>query len=207
MRSSSQNKSSREAQPLHFELVANREEAYQVISKLRRRASRIFTSVSKVFRLFDEACLPSGIEDPLLEPKIMGRGLLIRNHKLLTVAPESIIGFGFLLPTDRVAHIGLATYPSKALSFGKLVDVPFENHAVWSGIMNTFMKRCEGCRRSCNVCIDSHVGACELLQEAEDLGVLQDVKDSTDFWTTRSTDSLVQLCRTMSPFCTLSVRD
>lgn len=198
MRSLSQNQSSREVQSLHFELVADKEEVYQVISKLRKEASLIFPAVSKIFRLFNEACIPYGSRDPLLEPKIMGRGLLVRNRKLLTITPQSIIGFGFLLPTDIVAYIGLATYPTT------LVDVAFDGQAVWSGIVNTFVKR-GNVYYSYRDCVDSHIGVCDLLQEADRLGVLQFVKDSTDFWTTRNMDSLIQLFQTKPSFYTLSV--
>lgn len=187
--------------PLQFTLVTPKEEVYEAILKLRKKAQSLFPKVSKVFRLFDEACLPSESHDPLLDVKLLGQGLIINDNKIQTVNPESIVGFGILLPTNRVSYIALASYPVAVKRAGKTIQVPFNGNAVWSGIFDTFMAKCNNCRLACEKCISSHELACSLLQEADKIGILKEVKDPTDFWTTRSSDSLVEMSNRLRCGC------
>ena len=120
----------------------------------------------------------------------MGQGLMIKDKKIVSVTPSGIVGFGFLLPTNRVAYMGLAVYPDS-----------IENNAVWSGLIETFASQCRSCVFSCEKCIDAHQFSCELLQEAEKLGILGDVSDQSDYWTTRNTQSLVDLSNRLRCGC------
>lgn len=177
--------------PLQFNLVVPKEDVYDTVLKLKAKAQSLFPKVSKVFRLFDDGCLPIGFDDPLLDVKILGQGMFIINNKILTVSPKSIVGFAFLLPTNKVAYLALASYPSTTKDLGKTITVPFNGNAVWSGIIETFLKKCNSCKSDCDECILSHELSCELLQETENMGILEEVKDPTDFWATRSTQSFV----------------
>lgn len=179
--------------PLQFTLVSSKEEVYGSILKLHKKAKELFPDVSKIFRLFDESCLPSKANDSLIDVKLLGQGLLINESNVFSVSPESIVGFAVLLPTNQVSYVALASYPSIIKRKGKVIQVPFDGNAVWSGIFDTFVAKCNGCSLACEKCVSSHELVCSLLQEAENIGILEEVKDPTDFWITRNYDSLVQM--------------
>ena len=181
--------------PLQFELIVSKQEQYETIFKLREKAKALFSKTTKVFRILDEACVPSLTCDPLLDVKLLGQGLFIKNKRILTVYPKSIVGFGFLLPTNKVAYLALATYPEYLKKDEETIKVPYNGNAVWSGLIETFTRICGDCSLNCDKCVEGHELCCELLQEADNIGALQEVKDQTDFWTTRNTESLVQLGR------------
>lgn len=201
MRSHSLSLAKREVHPLQFELLVPRSEMYESIRLLRDKAIKIFPSVSKVFRLFDEACIPVNREDPLLDVKIMAQGLLVKHKRILTTTPKEIVGFGFLLPTNRLAYMALATYPKSVFVHNRRIEVPFDGNAVWSGLIETFATRCADCKSSCENCIESHELSCELLQEAERMGILQEVRDHTDYWMTRNSQSLIDLSANICSGC------
>jgi len=187
--------------PLQFMLISPKEEMYESLFRMREKAKKLFPKTSKIFRLFDDACLPSAVNDPLMDVKILGQGLTIHDNNILSVSPESIIGFAILMPTNKVGYIALATYPQHIYHNGDLVKIPFGGDAVWSGILETFMAKCNNCRLACDNCISSHELSCELLQEAENIGILEEVKDPTDYWTTRSSQSLVQMSNRLRCGC------
>lgn len=176
--------------PLQFVLSVPKNEVYSTIFKLREKALKIFPKVSKIFRLFNEACLPMKEEDPLFDAKLLGHGLLIKDNRIITVIPESIIGFAFLLPTNKVAYMALAIYPESIEKDGITFEIPYSGEALWSGMAETFVNKCQNCDESCSLCLESHELVCELLQKAEDLGALSDVQDQTDYWTTKNVESL-----------------
>lgn len=176
--------------PLQFELSSAHADVYENIRRLREKAQGLFPKVSKVFRLFDEACLPNNAEDMLLEPKLMAQGMVLKSKRLVTIWPKSVIGFGFLLPTNKVAYLGLATYPFVVEKSNAQIPVPYNGNAAWSGLIETFLARCSKCENACSACIEAHELSCELLQEAENMGILGEVQDPTDYWTTRSHASL-----------------
>lgn len=169
------NKESRS--PLQFELETSRKDIYQKVFALREKAEKLFSNTSKVFRLFDDSCLPESSEDILLEPKLMSQCISIRDKKIVTTWPSGIVGFAFLLPTDRVGYIGFSTYKN-------------EEQGVWHGLIDTF-----GDNESFDDCVESHLLCCELLSKAEELGILKEVNDPTNYWNTKNPDSFVVLNR------------
>lgn len=167
------NKESRS--PLQFELETSRKDIYQNVFALREKAEKLFSNTSKVFRLFDDNCLPEGSEDMLLEPKLMSQCLSICGKKIVTTWPASIVGFAFLLPTNRVGYIGFSTYKN-------------EEQGVWFGLVETF-----GDNESFDDCVESHRLCCELLSKAKELGILKEVNDPTNYWDTKDPDSFAVL--------------
>ena len=141
--------------PLQFELIVSKQEQYETIFKLREKAKALFSKTTKVFRILDEACVPSLTCDPLLDVKLLGQGLFIKNKRILTVYPKSIVGFGFLLPTNKVAYLALATYPEYLKKDEETIKVPYNGNAVWSGLIETFTRICGDCSLNCDKCVVS----------------------------------------------------
>jgi len=197
MSSAPSNLNFRGVSPLQFELSSAHSDVYQNLYRLREKAQQLFPKTSKIFRLFDKACLPNGSDDILLDPKLMAQGVVINRKRLVTIWPKSIIGFGFLLPTNKVAYLGFATYPFEVAKFRARINVPYHDNACWSGFIETFLPRCAKCNTACSACIEAHELSCELLQEADSIGVLREVLDPTDYWTTKSHDSLERVNETL----------
>jgi len=177
--------------PLQFELSAEQDKIYDHILSLREFAARRFDKVTKVFRLFGDACKPKSHDDQLVEVKAMGLGLLLKYKRIATVRPTCIIGFAFCMPNGKPGYVALATYPHAVeLRDNLIIETNSGGKAVWCGLVETFAKPCTKCKGGCNICSESHILACEVLDECERQGILHDVHDATGYWHNRDTQAL-----------------
>lgn len=178
--------------PLQFELICDQKNVYESLILLRRIAADKFDKVTKIFRLYDDECTPKQ-DDPLLEAKIQGVGLLVKLNRIITLQPRSIIGFAFLMPNKRPGYIALATYEDTVeMRDGMVVETSLRGRAAWCGIIETFKTPSpDDCDQE--VCSESHKKAIELLDEANNLEILKDIYDATGYWTDRDEDKLKEV--------------
>lgn len=177
--------------PLQFELLSERDEMYDNVLALRDAATSKFEKVSKVFRLFDEACKPVSTDDMLMDVKLQAQGLILKLNRVVSVVPRSVVGFSYLLPNGKIGQMALATYPDVVkLRDGMNLEVPCRGKAAWCGLIKTLKRDCPHETEVCDKCVQSHELACELLDVAERRGIVTEVYDATDFWFTRNLDSL-----------------
>lgn len=187
---------------LQFELVTNRSEVYSDMIALREFAQNRFSKVSKIFRVFGEACKISGPEDVLTEQKILGTCILVQDNKVASVPPTSIIGFSMMLPNGNLFHLGFATH-SSSIKFRNSTLRPSlgKERAAWCGMAETLNLTCNHALGTCEGCVQSHALVCEILSYAEKLGILVSVSDPTGFWETRNLDNLTNNFKLMKEQC------
>jgi hypothetical protein len=161
---------------------------YDTLFSLRESAKDLFAQVSKVFRIYNHNCIPAGHLDPLLEPKLLAQEFVVHESKLLRLTPISIVGFGFLMPNERMGYLAFSKYPTVLECCNKMIPVSIKDCWSYTGLLETFVKNCDN--YSYAKCVESHILACKLLSKANKLEALLSVKDPTNYWSTKDIESL-----------------
>lgn len=144
--------------PLQFELISSNEKMYDTLFSLRESAKDLFAQVSKVFRIYNHNCIPAGHLDPLLEPKLLAQEFVVHESKLLRLTPISIVGFGFLMPNERMGYLAFSKYPTVLECCNKMIPVSIKDCWSYTGLLETFVKNCDN--YSYAKCVESHISSC-----------------------------------------------
>lgn len=164
-------------------------EVRRIVRKLRQKALDIpFALVTDVFELHgkDTDFKLRPLSDPLKPMLVQVEKHLADFHDRIT--PEHIIGFT-VHPGEgcELAHFGLAFY-SRPRNVGVGVELTGWS---WSAGCMTQWANAPACGGVENF-IHCHTSVVKLLDDAEELGILEDVEDEGGYWNHRDKAKLIQ---------------
>ncbi len=173
---------------VHFTLRSTPDESAPKMYELREAARNLgFVALGPLALLTgdDVAILP---DDPMKTLKLHARGLLVHGEEIISYMPTGIVGFEAELPNGEKLAIGLCEYPDSVRSeSGRLLSTGMAGKSGWMSYAKTLRSReCDGCQG----CIASHQAVIQLLELAEEMGILKHVRDPFGYWKNRDDASL-----------------
>lgn len=180
---------------IHYQLhstTRSRSKAKRLVEQLRQKALDLpFKEVGEVVEVSG-----GDADSDLLNPDDPNRWLLIqagqnlfRDDKHFRIAPFSVIAFS-TSPGDGAedANFGLATYPKTIEIEGKRCRTNLGNWS-WLSFCKTQYASNPDCGGVENF-LRCHRAVVDLLDAADELGILKEVHDEGNFWDNRDADAL-----------------
>ena len=165
---------------VHFTLRASTESALEIIKELHTKTRNLgFIKVSPIAKLTEDECLVTRDDDEFKCLKIHARGFLVKNKKIISYVPKSIVGFQCLLHNGSILNIGLCEYP-------RCIDIDEEcirtgtktGESQWMSYVNTVTQDQVNPKQ----CYKSHLSVLNLLHICDHMEILVHLKDPYEQW-------------------------
>jgi len=194
----SSNKDTSMGLTIHYQLQSDtrsRSKAKQLVEQLRQKALDLpFKSVGEIVDVTGDNANTDNLErdDPNRWLLTQAGDYLVRNNQYFRVEPTQVIAFT-TLPGDgsEQANFGLAMYPKTIEVNGKRLRTNLGNWS-WSSFCKTQYASNPDLGGIENF-LRCHRAIVDLLDAAEELGILKEVQDEGDFWDNRDPNALAQI--------------
>jgi len=187
--------------PLLFSLESNSRVAREIVKDLHGYALEgDFTHVSSLIHLVGREIGPGPDvqHDPLRQLKLDAAIKLKVLDRCVSVLPVEILAFICRLHNGQALNIGLCLYPETVQqpSTGDFIKVYDPDCWAWQSSVMTLAPL-----TGLETCMLSHKSVIDLLHHADEIGVLQEITDPTDFFKTGWNEQLERVCRQQCSQC------
>jgi hypothetical protein len=161
-------------------------EAKKILEQLRQRAMDLpFHAVGSLIDRKDGDCNYDGAyEESLKWFLIQGEGMVTVGNLTYCVPAKRLMGFTILVGAGcEPMNVGFGQYPSFIVPDEKRIKTGYTSGVwYWGSFCKTQFASKEECGGIPNF-LKCHLTVCKLLRYAKSLGVLEEVNDESDYWT------------------------